>query len=241
VRSVHAVPRLVLVLVLALAACTGPDEAVIDPGDGGNYSVQLDPSRFVATIDNPWLPFTPGSRWVYEAGGGERNEVVVTDQTRRIMGITATVVRDVETRNGELVEETSDWYAQDRDGNVWYLGEDTRAVRDGEPSPAGSWEAGVDGALPGIIMKADPKVGDAYRQEYYRGEAEDMGKVVRLGASQTVPYRSFDGLLVTQDWTPLEPEVVEEKYYAKGVGLVLETTIRGGSDRNELVSHQPGG
>jgi hypothetical protein len=96
--------------------------------------VQLDPSQFVATIDNPWLPFTPGSRWVYEAGGGERNEVVVTDQTRRIMGITATVVRDVETRNGELVEETSDWYAQDRDG---------------EPSPAGSWEAGPTGPYPG--------------------------------------------------------------------------------------------
>jgi hypothetical protein len=139
----------VLVLGLALAGCKGSNEAVIDPGDGGNYSVQLDPSRFVATIDNPWLPFTPGSRWVYEAGGGERNEVVVTDQTRRIMGITATVVRDVETRNGELVEETFDWYAQDRDGNVWYLGEDTRAVRDGEPSPAGSWEAGPTGPYPG--------------------------------------------------------------------------------------------
>lgn len=229
----------VLLLGLALVGCTQTD-AVIDPGDGGNYSVQVDPSRFVATIDNPWLPFTPGSRWAYEAGGGERNEVVVTGQTRRIMGITATVVRDVETRNGELVEETSDWYAQDRDGNVWYLGEDTRAFRNGEPSPAGSWEAGVDGALPGIIMKADPQVGDAYRQEFYRGEAEDMGKVVRLGASETVPFRSFDGLLVTQDWTPLEPEVVEEKFYAKGVGLVLETTIRGGADRNELVSYRSG-
>jgi hypothetical protein len=229
-----------LMLGLALVGCT-QTEAVIDPGDGGDYSVQVDPSRFVATIDNPWLPFTPGSRWVYEAGGGERNEVVVTGQTRRIMGITATVVRDVETRNGALVEETSDWYAQDRDGNVWYLGEDTRAFRDGEPSPAGSWEAGVNGAQPGIIMRADPQVGDAYRQEFYRGEAEDMGKVVRLGASETVPFRSFDGLLVTQDWTPLEPEVVEEKYYAKGVGLVLETTVRGGSDRNELVTHQSGG
>jgi hypothetical protein len=229
----------VLLLGLVLLGCTRT-EAVIDPGDGGNYSVRLDPSRFVATIDNPWLPFTPGSRWVYEAGDRERNEVTVTGQTRRIMGITATVVRDVETRDGELVEETADWYAQDRDGNVWYLGEDTRAFRDGEPSPAGSWEAGVDGALPGIIMKADPRVGDAYRQEFYRGEAEDMGKVVRVGAAETVPFRSFDGLLVTQDWTPLEPEVVEEKYYAKGVGLVLETTIRGGSDRNELVGYQPG-
>jgi hypothetical protein len=231
---------LVLMLGLTLVACQQNDP-VIDPGDGGNYTVRPDPSTFVDGIDNPWLPFTPGSRWVYEDGQGERNEVVVTNQTREVMGITATVVTDTETRDGELVEQTADWFAQDRDGNVWYLGEDTKAFENGQPSPAGSWEAGVDGALPGIIMKSDPKVGDAYRQEYYRGEAEDMGKVVRLGASQTVPFRSFDGLLVTQDWTPLEPDVVEEKYYAKGVGLVLETTIRGGSDRNELVSYQPGG
>jgi hypothetical protein len=233
--------RLVVVLLVGLGL-VGCDQAepVIDPGDGGSYAVRVDPASFVARIDNPWLPLTPGSRWVYEAGGGERNEVVVTDQTRTVMGITATVVRDTETRDGRVVEETSDWFAQDRDGKVWYLGEDTRSFRDGRPSPAGSWEAGVDGALPGIIMKADPKVGDAYRQEYYRGEAEDMGKVVRLGASQTVPFRAFDGLLVTQDWTPLEPDVVEEKYYARGIGLVLETTVKGGSDRNELVSYHPG-
>jgi hypothetical protein len=123
---------------------------------------------------------------------------------------------------------------------VWYLGEATRAVRDGELSPAGSWEAGVDGALPGIIMKADPRVGDAYRQEFYRGHAEDMGEVVRTGASASVPFRSLDGLLVTRDWTPLEPKVVEEKFYARGIGLVLEATVRGGSGRNELVSYQPG-
>jgi hypothetical protein len=177
---------------------------------------------------------------VYQAGGGARNEVVVTDRTRQVMGVTATVVRDTETRDGVLVEATNDWFAQDRGGNVWYLGEETREVRGGELSPAGSWEAGVDGALPGIIMKADPRVGDAYRQEYYPGKAEDMGKVVRVGASETVPFRSMDGLLVTQDWTPLEPEVVEEKYYASGVGLVLERTVRGGSGRNELVSYQPG-
>jgi hypothetical protein len=231
---------LVLVLGLALVACQRNDP-VIDPGDGGAYSVRPDPSAFVDRIDNPWLPFTPGSRWVYEAGGGERNEVVVTDQTRKVMGITATVVHDTETRNGELIEQTADWFAQDRDGNVWYLGEDTTAFDNGRPSSAGSWEAGVDGALPGIIMKADPQVGDAYRQEFYRGEAEDMGKVVRIGDAETVPFRSFDGLLVTQDWTPLEPKVVEEKFYAKGVGLVLETTIRGGSGRNELVSYQSGG
>jgi hypothetical protein len=157
------------------------------------------------------------------------------------MGITATVVTDTETRDGELVEQTADWFAQDRGGNVWYLGEDTKAFENGQPSPAGSWEAGVDGALPGIIMKAHPQVGDAYRQEFYRGEAEDMGKVVRVGDTETVPFRSFDGLLVTEDWTPREPKVMEEKFYAKGVGLVLETTIRGGSERNELVSYQSGG
>jgi hypothetical protein len=228
----------VLVAILVLTGCGG--EPVIDPGDGGNYSVRLDPADFVTTIDNPWLPFTPGSRWVYQAGEGERNEVVVTDQTRTVMGIRATVVRDTETRDGALVEDTFDWYAQDRGGNVWYLGEATRAVRNVELSPAGSWEAGVDGALPGIIMKADPRVGDAYRQEYYRGHAEDMGKVVRTGASASVPFRSLGGLLVTQDWTPLEPEVVEEKFYARGIGLVLEATVRGGSERNELVSYQPG-
>jgi hypothetical protein len=234
--------RLVLPLLvgsLALATC-GTGAPVIDPGDGGRYAVRLDPADFVATIDNPWLPLTPGSRWAYQAGGGERNEVVVTDQTRTVMGIRATVVRDTETRNGALVEDTFDWYAQDRTGNVWYLGEATRAVRDGQLSPQGSWEAGVDGALPGIIMKADPRVGDAYRQEYYRGHAEDMGKVVRTGASESVPFRTLDGLLVTQDWTPLEPRVVEEKFYARGIGLVLETTVRGGSDRNELVSYRPG-
>jgi hypothetical protein len=231
---------LAVALLPALVACQR-DAPVIDPGDGGSYTVRLDPAAFVDRIDNPWLPFTPGSRWVYESDAGERNEVVVTDQTRAVMGITATVVHDTETRNGELVERTADWFAQDRDGNVWYLGEDTKAFDNGRVSPAGSWEAGVDGALPGIIMKADPRVGDAYRQEYYRGEAEDMGKVVRVGDTETVPFRSFDGLLVTQDWTPLEPEVVEEKYYARGVGLVLETTIRGDSERNQLISYQTGG
>jgi hypothetical protein len=237
-RSVRAIAFVALLGVM-LVACQ-PDEPVIDPGDGGNYAVRPDPSVFVQRIDNPWLPFTPGSRWVYEAGGGQRNEVLVTDQTRKVMGITATVVSDTGTRDGELVERTLDWFAQDRDGNVWYLGEDTTAYKNGRPSSAGSWEAGVDGALPGIIMKADPKVGDAYRQEFKRGEAEDMGKIVRVGDTERVPFRSFDGLLVTQDWTPLESEVVEEKFYAKGVGLVLESTIRGGAERNELVTYQPG-
>ncbi len=165
-------------------------EAVIDPGDGGDYSVTLDPADFVAVIDNPWMPFVPASRWVYEGGDGaevEHIEVVVLSETRVVMGITATVVRDTVTVDGELVEDTYDWYAQHAAGNVWYLGEDSKEYEAGEVvSTGGSWEAGVDGALPGIVMKADPQVGDAYRQEYYTGEAEDMAEVVRAGVAETV-------------------------------------------------------
>ncbi len=232
-------------VVLMVAACGDGGEAVIDPGDGGAYSVVLNAADFVATIDNPWLPLTPGSRWVFEAREDdelERIEVVVTDQTRQIWGITATVVRDTVTVDGELIEDTYDWFAQDAAGNVWYLGEDSREFEDGEVvSTAGSWEAGVDGALPGIIMRADPQVGDAYRQEFYAGEAEDMAEVVRRGASETVPFGSFDDLLVIEEWNPLEPDVVEEKYYAAGVGLVLEAKVRGGTGRAELIEYQPAG
>ncbi len=233
---------LIVLACLLLAGCGNPD-TVIDPGDGGEYSVAVGPARFVPAIDNPWLPLRRGSRWTYEGSGDRRRriEVVVTDETREIEGITATVVRETETLDGEVIEDTFDWYAQDRDGNVWYLGEATREFRDGEVvSTAGSWEAGVDGALPGIIMRAGPRVGDAYRQEFYPGQAEDMAEVVRTGASGTVPFGTFDGLLVTKEWTPLEPNVVEEKYYAAGVGLVLEQAVRGGSTRAELISYEPG-
>lgn len=232
----------VLVVALGLVGC-GSAEAVIDPGDGGEYSVSLDPATFAPTIDNPWLPLVPGSRWVYEARFGdnvERIEIVVTEETRVVMGITATVVRESEIYNGNLVEDTFDWFAQDADGNVWYLGEDTKAYKDGEVvSTAGAWEAGVDGALPGIIMEADPTVGDAYRQEYLPGHAEDMGEVARTGESVSVPYGSFDGVLVTKEWTPLEPGIVEEKSYARGIGLLLEQTVEGGSGRTELISYEP--
>ena len=235
--------RILLLVGLALGGCGRGDAPVIEPGDGGEYSVRLDPTDFVATIDNPWLPFTPGSRWVYEGAYPdkvERIEVLVTLHKRQIMGITATVVRETETVNGELVENTFDWYAQDRDGNVWYLGEDSKAFGDGgSVSRAGSWEAGEDGALPGIIMLGAPQIGEAYRQEFYPGEAEDMAEVIRSGESERVPFGSFDELLVTREWTPLEPNVVEQKYYAPGVGLVQEVTVQGGSDRAKLIEYEP--
>jgi hypothetical protein len=218
---------------------------VIDPGDGGNYAPAIDPADFVDVVDNPLLPLAPGSRWVYEGvtdEGTERIEVVVTDEHREVMGVSTVVVRDTATLDGEVIEDTYDWFAQDQDGNVWYFGEDTTAYEGGEPvDTEGSWEAGVDGALPGIVMLAHPAVGDAYRQEYLAGEAEDMGEVVRVGDAETVPFGAFDDLVVTEDWTPLEPDVVEEKYYAAGVGLVLEVGVTGGEERVELVEFTSAG
>ena len=233
-----------LIALCLLAGCAGATADPIDPGDGGDYSVTIDAADFVAEIDNDRLPFHPGNTWVYESTGGgevERIEVVVTEENRTVMGVSTTVVRDTVTVDGEMVEDTYDWYAQDQAGNVWYFGEDTAEYEDGEiVSTAGAWEAGVDGALPGIAMEADPTVGDSYRQEYYPGEAEDLAEVVRTGVSEEVGFGSFEDLVVIEEWTPLEPDVVEEKYYASGVGVVLETTVQGGSGRIELVSFTSG-
>ena len=233
-----------LVALSLLAGCAGDTADPIDPGDDGDYSVRIDPADFVPVIDNDRLPFSPGNNWVYESTSGgevERIEVVVTEEQRSVMGVSTTVVRDTVTVDGELVEDTYDWYAQDNEGNVWYFGEDTAEYEDGEiVSTAGAWEAGVDGAQPGIAMEADPTVGDSYRQEYYPGEAEDMAEVVRSDVSEEVVFGAFDDLIVIEEWTPLEPDVVEEKSYASGVGVVLETTVQGGSGRIELISFTPG-
>ena len=216
--------------------------AIIDPGDGGQYAPTIDPENFVARIDNPLLPFRPGAKWIYESTDGvERIEVEVLEETRQILGISATIVRDRVWEDGELVEDTLDWYAQDTDGNVWYLGEESKDYEnDVVVSTAGSWEAGVDGAYPGIIMQANPEVGQSYRQEYYVGEAEDLAEVVRLNDTATVPFGTFKNLLVIQEWAPLDPEVVEEKFYASGVGLVLEVKTQGDTGRVELISFTPG-
>ena len=203
----------------------------------------LDPADFVEQIDNPYLPLIPGTKWVYEGeddGEAERVEVEVLDETREIEGITATVVRDTVYVDGELAEDTFDWYAQDKDGNVWYLGEDTHEYEDGVAVNAeGAWEYGKDGALPGIVMLAHPAVGDAYRQEYYEGEAEDMGEVLETGATQEIGLGTYDDVLVTEDWTPLEPEVIEEKSYAPGVGLIGEVKTGGSEGEIELIKFTP--
>ncbi len=205
-------------------------------GCGEAYNPVINPIDFVTQVDNQYYPLVPGTKFIYE-GGGERIEVNVTDQTKEILGVTCIVVRDRVFVGDELIEDTFDWYAQDKEGNVWYFGEDTKEYENGVVvSTAGAWEAGVDGAKPGIIMKANPQIGDSYRQEYYEGEAEDMAEVLSLGESVTVPYGSFKNCLKTKEWTPLEPDVEENKYYAPGVGLVLEVAVKGGSGRVELIS-----
>jgi hypothetical protein len=242
-----------LLAALTLSACGGDDG---DDGASretiaastlpqGSEPVTLDPADFTTEIDSPYWPMTPGSRWVYketdEEGTVLRVEVTVTDQTKMIAnGVEARVVHDVVSEEGKRVEVTDDWYAQDSAGNVWYLGEDTAEYKNGKVvSREGSFEAGVDGAQPGIIMPGDPEVGLAYRQEYYAGEAEDKAKVLSLDAQATVPFGSFDGVLETEDINPLnQPKpAVEHKYFARDVGPVLTIGISGGGGREELVSY----
>jgi hypothetical protein len=205
----------------------------------GSEPFKLDPARFTTKIDNPYFPVAPGARWVYRsAEGGKQERIVVTvsNDTKKIQGITSRVVRDLVTSRGRLVEDTFDWYAQDSDGNVWYMGEDTKEYKNGKvSSTAGSWEAGVDGAEAGVIMPGNPRPGVAYRQEYYKGKAEDRGKILSTQAKANVPFKRFAGSVETADTTPLEPKTLEHKYYAKGVGLVLTIGVGTGS-REGLVS-----
>lgn len=216
-------------------------DPVIDPGDGGQYAPTLDPANFVTVIDNPYLPMPVGATWLYEGesdGEVETIEVTITNERRTVLGISAVVVRDVVRLNGEIIEDTRDWYAQDKDGNVWYLGEAVEDYENGKlVSTAGSWEAGVGGAYAGIVMPADPQVGGAFRQEYLPGEAEDMMKIVAVGDALTVPAGSFDDVITTHDWTPLEPDVVEAKRYQRGVGKLSEEKIAGGDGFAELVEY----
>lgn len=225
------------------AGPAGTAAPIIDPGDGGDYRPQIDPTGFRTVIDNPYLPLPVGARWVYEgtsAGETERIEVEVTDETRTVMGVDVIVVRDRAYLDGELVEDTLDWFAQDTDGNVWYFGEETAEYEGGEVvSTEGSWEAGVDGALPGIVMPSDPQVGDAYRQEYLAGEAEDMGEIIALGETVSVPAGEYEDVVVTRDWTPLEPAQIENKRYAPGVGLVFESP-EGDPEGVGLIEFTPG-
>lgn len=243
------IPAVLVALACAAAGCAGdpPRPAAVSsapvstPPHGSGPDDP--PSRgFVRTIDNPWMPLKVGTRWQFvgrTAHGTERTVVTVTHRTRVVAGVTTTVVHDVVRLDGRLLEDTDDWYAQDAAGNVWYFGEDTKEYAGGSVDTSGSWEAGVDGARPGIAMLAHPEVGDAYRQEYLKGEAEDRARVLAKAATAKVPYGHLSGLLETKDFTRLEPRADEHKFYARGVGVVLEVSLHA-KDRTELVSMTTG-
>lgn len=209
-------PTIVLLIGLAAPGCdNSPSGPAYDPDI---------PSDWAAAVTNPFLPWTPGATWTYS--GAEDVTIEVQLATRVVNGVTAVEVRDRVFEAGELVEDTFDWYAQDLDGNVWYLGEDTKEYVSGVVvSTEGSWTWGTDGALPGIVMWGDPAahLNQTYRQEYLKGEAEDFGKVIATGLSVTVPFGSYTGCVRTLDTSALDPAAREHKTYCPGVGLVLET------------------
>jgi hypothetical protein len=238
--------RLWLPTLALLALCAGCSGG----SGGGDQPGAKDPPRptppaasdFVRVIDNPWMPWRPGTTWHFvgeTADGTERTVVTVTHRTHMVQGVRTTVVHDVVHVDGRLLEDTFDWYAQDKHGNVWYFGEGTKEYDGSKVDASGSWQAGVDGARAGIAMEADPHVGDRYFQEWYPREAMDQGKVLGTNAATSVPYGHLTALLRTKDFTRLEPKGDEHKYYKRGVGVVREVSLFE-KDDTELVSmHRP--
>jgi len=223
---------LALLFAMAPMAMAKPNAAPAPP--------EINPDNFVRRVTNPYYPLKPGTTFLYKGeteGIPTSNVTYVTHDTKKILDVTTTVVHDQAFENGVLVEDTFDWFAQDKAGNVWYFGEDTKELDAGGNviSTEGSWEAGVDGAQPGIIMLAHPQVGDRYYQEFYPGVAEDQAKVLSVDESVCVEYGCFDNVLVTKDWTQLEPGVSENKYYAENVGFILGVMVKGGDEHTELV------
>jgi len=212
---------------------------VPQPSATPKYAPVVKVANFVKTIDNPYMPLTPGTTFLYSGtkeGSQQINQVVVTKKTRKIMGVNCIEVDDTATVNDKLAEKTLDWYAQDKQGNVWYFGEDSKEYNTSGKvtSTEGSWIAGVNGALPGILMQANPTADQPYRQEYLKGHAEDMAQVLSLTESLKVTAGSYDNVLLVKEWTPLEATVVENKWYAKGVGLIKSTMVQGGNEEMQL-------
>jgi len=236
-----------LVAVLGIGTASSPAATRSAPGWvlHGSYLPAIHPTNFVATIDNSYFPLTPGTAFHYEGRSGktpQTDDMVVTHRTRKVLGVTCTVVRDTVSEHGRPIERTFDWYAQDKRGNVWYMGEDSLELKNGHFVRASdSWEGGVNGGKPGIIMPAHPKAGEVYRQEYYPpGGALDQARVLGHAASITVPDGAFERSLVTLEWSPVEPQL-EKKYYVAGIGEVQEHLVQGGHEHFELVrvTHYP--
>jgi hypothetical protein len=230
-----------LMVSLVLVAAIGTTALVLT---GGTASAGVDPADFTNPVKNPYFPLTPGKVFVYRGTEGNDRLVEhlrVTDQTKQILGVTTTVIHDVLFRNGHLGEKTTDWYAYDNSGNTWYFGEKTAVYKpNGQiESTAGSWEAGVNGGIAGLIMPANPKPTDAYRQEFLAGHAEDQAWIVANHGSVTTPYGTVDQVVRSYEWTRLEPNVLSIKRYAPHLGIVTEGDVAGGTEFLQLVAvHQ---
>jgi hypothetical protein len=231
----RAIARAALLLPALLLTACGGEPPTSPPTGNDEVSTpveELDSDRFVDGVDNPFLPLVPGSTWVYRGTADERRTtttVVVLQQTRDVAGVDAAVVREVvKGPGGKVLERSEEWFAQDRAGNVWLLGE------------KGVWETGVGGAGAGIAMLAEPRVGDGYRMEHLAGTAEDLASVLELDAEVTVPAGEWTDVLKTEDTNPLEPEVVQHRYYVEDVGLVRSETVSGGDEMIELIGFTPG-
>jgi hypothetical protein len=239
----------IAVVIVSVTAATAHDPPLapgpIRSGAGPGWPATLSPSDFVARVDNPWFPLQPGSEYRYR-GVKDRTKTVdvakVTHSTKRILGVDTTVVHDVVSVNGRPEEVTDDFYAQDRHGNVWYFGEATKELdRHGNTvSTEGSFQAGVNGARAGVLIPGRPRVGLAARQEFLKGQAEDHFKILDLNAEVSVPFVHSRHALRTREWTPLEPAVVDNKYYVRGIGTVREIAVRGPVERLRLVSFRQG-
>jgi hypothetical protein len=222
------IPTISLMLMLS-ATIMLPVQATVPPFNKSNFHNPL-------KIDNKYFPLKPGTTFVYKGssdGEQTRDVFTVTNNIKVIIGINAREVHDKAYVNGKLEESTDDWFAQDDNGNVWYFGEFTTDLTTG--SHEGSWQAGLKGAKPGIIMLAEPMVGDTYNQEVAKGVAEDKATVLSLKEKVCVPYGCFSNVLKTADFTPLEPDVLEHKFYAQGIGNIKTVQVKGGSGDEQLV------
>ena len=235
-RSTLVIP--VLVLIVTLASMSASQARHRHPV--GPHAAENTPVGWVSEVTNPYFPLRPGTTFHYEGtseGVSTFDDTAVTRETKVILGVICTVVQDDAHEGGILVESTLDWYAQDLNGNVWYFGEYSKRLdpQGNVISTEGSWEAGVNGAQQGIIMEAHPRVGDKYNQEFSSGVAEDKAQVLSVNKATCVIHGCYDDLLLTKEWSPLEKNVTEHKYYAPGVGFIRIEMVKGGEERSELV------
>ena len=232
--------RKVAIILFSSACFTTSCEEKVSRMRDDNYNPVISPENFVDQVTNPYFPLTPGKVYTYRSitpEGTETTVVTIMNDVKVILGVTCTIVRDVVSLDGAVIEDTFDWYAQDKDGNVWYMGEDVRNYENGKfVDSEGSFETGTGGAKPGSIMLANPVLEMPYRQEYYFNVAEDWAKVVSKNNTVTTVYGTFSNCLKTLDWNPLEPDAPREfKFYAPEVGLIKEE-VEGSMEFSELIS-----